>query len=176
MCPCVFISPCVLQSWTWTAWRTTLMCGGVSHVITPPCFTVRLCGIPIPMWHCPLLPWCHNDHNSTTGRRKSGQRKNVRDAQIDIKAWECKWLKLRVILTPHSLFQPQLLRTLFQPLLVFQWIRPENTLQPDALFCCRSRQSPSSSCWSIEVWAQPSLPSTTQTDEELGGNQSNSEQ
>ena len=76
-----------LQSWTWTVWRTTLMCGGVSHVTTPPCSAVRPCGIPTPMWYCPLLPWCHSDNSNTTGRRGSGRRKNVRtDAQIEIKA------------------------------------------------------------------------------------------
>ncbi len=72
------------------------MYGGVSHVTTPAYFAVRHCGIPTPMWYCPLLPWCHNDSSSTTGRKRSEQRKNVRtDAQIELKAWKCKWLKLR---------------------------------------------------------------------------------
>lgn len=66
------------QLWTWTAWRTTPMCGGVSHATTPPCFVVRLCGIPILMWYCPLLPWCHNGSGCITGRRRRGRKKNVR--------------------------------------------------------------------------------------------------
>lgn len=77
---------CALQSWTWTVWRTTPMWGGVSHVTTPPCSVVRHCGIPTPMWYCPLLPWCHSDSSNTAGRRGRGQRKNVSsDAQIDTK-------------------------------------------------------------------------------------------
>lgn len=69
------------------------MCGDVSHVTTPPSFAAKPCGIPTPMWYCLRLPWCH-DSSSTTGRRRNGQRKNVRkQTSLKKNPKGLKWLR-----------------------------------------------------------------------------------
>lgn len=122
--------------------------------------------------HSALMPQRQQQHSWKEKERTEKDRKNSLAGRIGGSRDDVT----ESILTHASPFQPRPLRTPLRSLSASQPIRRESTRQPGAPFYCPSHPSPLSSCWSIEVWAQLSLPSTTRTGEAWGGNRSHPEQ